>query len=90
MSDTSIQQSAEYARRFFERTAAYRQYLNHEMARMDRESIIQNAQEEGLEKGKNRLAQLMNILFKEGLVKEAQQATLDPIFRKDLYKKYHL
>ena len=102
MSEAAIQEAMEAARIFFNNTAERRQYINREMARMDRESMIQNAQEEGLEKGieqgraeglvkgENRLAQLVSILLKEGEIQEVQKVTLNPIYRKELYKKYHL
>ena len=44
MSEAAIQQAMEAARIFFNNTAERRQYINLEMARMDRESMIQNAQ----------------------------------------------
>lgn len=106
MSEVAIQEAMKAARIFFNNTAERRQYINREMARMDRESMIQNSLKEGEErgieigiekgmeigkkKGENRFAQLMEILLNEGRIQEAQQATTDPTFRKALYEKYHL
>ena len=104
MSEAAIQEAMKAARIFFNNTAERRQYINREMARMDRESMIQNSLKEGEErgieigiekgmeigkkKGENRFAQLMEILLNEGRIQEAQQATTDPTFRKALYEKY--
>ena len=102
MSEAAIQEAMKAARIFFNNTAERRQYINREMARMDRESMIQNSLKEGEEKGmvkgmeigkkkgENRFAQLMKILLNEGRIQEAQQATTDPTFRNGLYEKYHL
>ena len=65
---------------------------------MDRESMIQNAQEEGLEKGRTEgkvegfslFGKLADILLAEGNTKDLQSAISNPTFRDSLLKKYHL
>ena len=98
MNETAIQEAMEAARIFFNNTAERRQYINREMARMDRESMLQNAQEEGLEKGRTEgkvegfslFGKLADILLAEGKAKDLQAAISDPAFRDTLLKKYHL
>jgi predicted transposase/invertase (TIGR01784 family) len=46
--------------------------------------------EEGKEEGENLMASLMALLLEKGLVGEAQRASSDSLFRKELYKKYSL
>lgn len=51
MSEAAIQNAMEAARIFLNNTAERRLYINREMARMDRESQLEEAHEEGLKKG---------------------------------------
>lgn len=51
MSETAIQNAMEAARIFLNNTAERRLYINREMARMDRESQLEEAHEEGLKEG---------------------------------------
>ena len=102
MSEAAIQEAMEAARIFFNNTAERRQYINREMARMDRESMLQNALNEGVEKGKEKgraegkaegivlFGKLANILLAEGKSQDLQTAISDPDFRDVLFKKYHL
>ena len=102
MSEAAIQEAMEAARIFFNNTAERRQYINREMARMDRESMLQNALNEGVEKGKEKgraegkaegivlFGKLANILLAEGKSQDLQTAISDPDFRNVLFKKYHL
>ena len=102
MSEAAIQEAMKAARIFFNNTAERRQYINREMARMDRESMIQNALNEGVEKGKEKgrvegkaegillFGKLANILLAEGKSQDLQTAISDQDFRNSLFKKYHL
>lgn len=51
MSEAAIQNAMEAARAFLNNTAERRLYINREMARMDRESQLEDAHEEGREEG---------------------------------------
>ena len=51
---------------------------------------IEKGIEKGIEQGEGLLAKLMSILFKEGLMSEAQKAAEDETVRQELYKKYKL
>ena len=51
MSEAAIQNAMEAARIFLNNTAERRLYINREMARMDRESQLEEAHEEGLKEG---------------------------------------
>lgn len=102
MSEAAIQEAMKAARIFFNNTAERRQYINREMARMDRESMIQNSlkegEERGIEKGMAKgkeegsllFGKLANILLSEGKSQELQTAISDRDFRDSLLKKYHL
>ena len=45
---------------------------------------------EGREEGENLMARLMALLLEKGLVEDAQRASSDSLFRKELYKKSSL
>ena len=51
MSEAAIQNAMEAARVFLSSTEERRLYINREMARMDRESQLEEAHEKGFEKG---------------------------------------
>ena len=51
MSETTIQNVMEAARIFLNNTAERRLYINREMARMDRESQLEDAHENGFKEG---------------------------------------
>ncbi len=51
MSEAAIQNAMDAARIFLNNTAERRLYINREMARMDRESQLEDAHEEGLKEG---------------------------------------
>lgn len=51
MSETAIQNAMEAARIFLNNTAEYRLYINREMARIDRESHLEDAHEDGVMQG---------------------------------------
>ncbi len=90
MSEAAIQEAMDAARVFFANTAERRQYINREMARMDRDSMIQDAHKEGQVEGFSLFGQLANILIAEGKSKDLQIAIANPDFRDTLLKKYHL
>ena len=51
MSEAAIQNAMEAARIFLNNTAERRLYINREMARMDRESQLEDAHEDGVKAG---------------------------------------
>ena len=75
MSEAAIQNAMEAARIFLNNTAERRLYINREMARMDRESQLEEAHEEGLEEGAisntihnlNNLMDTMNLSLSEAM-----------------------
>lgn len=75
MSEAAIQNAMEAARIFLNNTAERRMYINREMARMDRESQLEEAHEEGLEEGAisntihnlNNLMDTMNLSLSEAM-----------------------
>ncbi len=102
MSEAAIQEAMDASRVFFANTAERSQYINREMARMDRVSNLQDAHNEGRaedkEEGKvegkvegfSLFGQLANILLAEGKSQDLQTAISNPDFRDALLKKYHL
>lgn len=75
MSEAAIQNAMEAARIFLNNTAERRLYINREMARMDRESQLEEAHKEGLEEGAisntihnlNNLMDTMNLSLSEAM-----------------------
>ena len=71
MSEAAIQNAMEAARIFLNNTAERRLYINREMARMDRESQLEDAHEDGvktgIEKGivSNTIYSLNNVMSKQ-------------------------
>ncbi len=76
----------EAARIFLNNTEERRRYINREMARMDRISQLEDAQEKGM----LRLGSLIQILLKEGRTEEIQAATTNPTIRDQLFQKYNM
>lgn len=90
MSEAAIQNAMEAARIFLNNTEERRRYINREMARMDRISQLEEAQEKGEEKGMLRLGALIQLLLKDGRTDEIQAATTDPTIRNQLFRKYNV
>ena len=90
MSEVAIQNAMEAARIFLNNTEERRRYINREMARMDRISQLEEAQEKGEEKGMLRLGALIQLLLKDGRTDEIQAATTDPTIRNQLFRKYNV
>jgi len=71
MSETTIQDAMEAARIFLNNTAERRLYINREMARMDRESQLEDAREEGVVSNTiqnlNNLMNTMNLSLSEAM-----------------------
>ena len=71
MSEAAIQNAMEAARIFLNNTAERRLYINREMARMDRESQLEDAHEDGVKKGiekgivSNTIYSLNNVMSKQ-------------------------
>ncbi len=67
MSEAAIQNAMEAARIFLNNTAERRLYINREMARMDRESQLEDAHEEGIKKGtiSTTIYNLTNVMSKQ-------------------------
>lgn len=71
MSEAAIQNAMEAARIFLNNTAEQRLYINREMARMDRESQLEDAHEDGVKKGiekgivSNTIYSLNNVMSKQ-------------------------
>ena len=57
---------------------------------MTMEKLREESLKKGKEEGENLMASLMALLLEKGLVGEAQRASSDSLFRKELYKKYSL
>jgi hypothetical protein len=55
-----------------------------------RDESLKKGREEGREEGENLMARLMALLLEKGLVEDAQRASSDSLFRKELYQKYNL
>ena len=86
MSEVAIQNAMEAARIFLNNTEERRRYINREMARMDRISQLEEAQEKGM----LRLGALIQLLLKDGRTDEIQAATTDPTIRNQLFRKYNV
>lgn len=86
MSDPEIRKAMEAARIFLNNTEERRLYINHEMARMDRQSQLENAKAEG----ENRMGRLMMRLVSEGKMDQLEKAASDRDLRERLYKKYNI
>ncbi len=86
MSEVAIQNAMEAARIFLNNTEERRRYINREMARMDRISQLEEAQEKGMV----RLGTLIQLLLKDGRTDEIQAATTDPTIRNQLFRKYNV
>ena len=54
------------------------------------EKYERKARAEGKAEGENLLGHLMNLLLKEDRTSDAKRAAIDPAFRMELYKKYHI
>ncbi len=67
MSEAAIQNAMEAARIFLNNTAERRLYINREMARMDRESQLEDAHEDGIKKGtiSTTIYNLTNVMSKQ-------------------------
>ena len=67
MSEAAIQNAMEAARIFLNNTAERRLYINREMARMDRESQLEDAHEDGIKEGivSNTIYSLNNVMSKQ-------------------------
>lgn len=71
MSEAAIQNAMEAARIFLNNTAERRLYINREVARMDRESQLEDAHEDGVKKGiekgivSNTIYSLNNVMSKQ-------------------------
>ncbi len=67
MSEAAIQNAMDAARIFLNNTAERRLYINREMARMDRESQLEDAHEEGIKKGtiSTTIYNLTNVMSKQ-------------------------
>ncbi len=63
MSEAAIQNAMEAARIFLNNTTERRLYINREMARMDRESQLEDAREEGIVS--NTIYSLNNVMNKQ-------------------------
>ena len=55
-----------------------------------RDESLKKGREEDREEGENLMARLMALLLEKGLVEDAQRASSDSLFRKELYKQYSL
>lgn len=86
MNEAAIRNAMDAARVFLNNTAERRRYINREMARMDRESGLLNARQEGA----RCFGKLVQILIKEGDLEKIKDATDDIALRESLYKKYHI
>ena len=54
------------------------------------EKYEKKARDEGRAEGENLLGYLISLLLKENRTSDAQRAAIDPAFRMELYKKYHI
>ena len=94
MSEAAIQNAMEAARIFLNNTAERRLYINREMARMDRESQLEEAHEEGLEEGAisntihnlNNLMDTMNLSLSEAMDALRVSKNLRPIIYERMKK----
>lgn len=94
MSEAAIQNAMEAARIFLNNTAERRLYINREMARMDRESQLEEAHEEGLEEGAisntihnlNNLMDTMNLSLSEAMDALRVSKNLRPIIYEKMKK----
>ena len=94
MSEAAIQNAMEAARIFLNNTAERRLYINREMARMDRESQLEEAHEEGLEEGAisntihnlNNLMDTMNLSLSEAMDALRISKNLRPIIYERMKK----
>ncbi len=86
MSEAAIQNAMDAARIFLNNTEERRRYINREMARMDRISQLEEAQEKGM----LRLGALIQLLLKDGRTDEIQAATTSPTAREKLFQKYNV
>ena len=94
MSEAAIQNAMEAARIFLNNTAERRLYINREMARMDRESQLEEAHEEGLEEGAisntihnlNNLMDTMNLSLSEAIDALRVSKNLRPIIYERMKK----
>ena len=94
MSEAAIQNAMEAARIFLNNTAERRLYINREMARMDRESQLEDAREEGIEEGAisntihnlNNLMDTMNLSLSEAMDALRVSKNLRPIIYERMKK----
>lgn len=90
MSEAAIQNAMDAARVFFSSTAERRRYINRELIRMDQESGLISAHQEGRAQEAQCFGKLIQILIKEGNLDKIQEVTNDTTLRESLYKKYHI
>lgn len=94
MSEAAIQNAMEAARIFLNNTEERRLYINREMARMDRESQLEEAHKEGLEEGAisntihnlNNLMDTMNLSLSEAMDALRVSKNLRPIIYERMKK----
>ncbi len=98
MSEAAIQNAMDAARIFLNNTAERRLYINREMARMDRESQLEDAHEEGLKEGHkegaisnaiqnlNNLMDTMNLSLSEAMDALRVSKNLRPIIHEKMKK----
>lgn len=98
MSEAAIQNAMEAARIFLNNTAERRLYINREMARMDRESQLEEAHEDGLKEGHkegaisntihnlNNLMDTMNLSLSEAMDALRVSKNLRPIIHERMKK----
>ena len=88
MSEAAIQNAMEAARIFLNNTAERRLYINREMARMDRESQLEDAHEEGAISNAiqnlNNLMDTMNLSLPEAMDALRVSKNLRPIIREKM------
>lgn len=88
MSEAAIQNAMEAARIFLNNTAERRLYINREMARMDRESQLEDAHEEGAISNTiqnlNNLMDTMNLSLPEAMDALRVSKNLRPIIREKM------
>ena len=98
MSEAAIRNAMDAARVFLSSTEERRRYINRELFRMDQESGLISARQEGRREGRQEgrvegaqcFGKLIQILIKEGNLEKIQEVTEDTALREALYKKYHI
>ena len=98
MSEAAIHTAMDAARMFLSDTAERRRYINREMARMDHDSGLRYAHRKGLaegeeigvQKGEERMGQLIQILVQANDFANVQAVSTDKSLRESLYRKYNI